>query len=185
MILAAVLVCAAAARAQPVAAYDPFHEFIGNTIKSPAFHVEALGAAMIDQAGHFPKEWDDEGDAFAKRTAGRFGQAFIAGIAEASAAAALDYHVGYERCSCSGGFRRLGHAVVHTFVVSRVKGGYVVNTPFLFSRYASAAIANAWLPPSYKAGDVISQGTASLGSAVGLNILDEFGPDLLHIVHLH
>src|SRR5665213_2423308 len=62
---------------QPEPPYDRFHEFIHNTIKSPAFHVEAFGAALIDQTGHFPKEWDSEDNAFLKRNAARFGQAFV------------------------------------------------------------------------------------------------------------
>jgi hypothetical protein len=167
------------------AEYDRFHEFIHNTIKSPAFHIEAAAAGAIDQANHFPKQWDEGDGAVAKRLAARFGQAFTAGIIEVGVAEALNYHVGYERCSCSGGLRRLGHAVVHTFVVSRVRGGTALNTPFLVSRYSSAALAKAWYPDSYRAGDVVSQATFSLGSAVGLNILDEFGPDVLHLFHLH
>lgn len=165
--------------------YDRFHEFIHNTIKSPAFHVEAFGAALIDQTNAFPKEWDSESLPFLKRNAARFGQAFAASMIEASAAEAMHYHVGYERCQCSGAMRRLGHAVVHTFVVRHVDGHIVLNTPFLISRYGSAAMANAWYPESYKVADVMSQGTFSLGSAVGLNVLDEFGADILHVVHLH
>jgi len=164
--------------------YDRFHEFIHNTVKSPAFHVEAFGAALIDQANPFPTEWDDGDQAFLKRNAARFGQAFVASVIEAGAAEAMSYHVGYERCGCSGGVRRLGHVVVHTFVVRHVDGHIVLNTPFLVSRYASAAVARAWYPESYKGTDVVVQGTFSLGSAVGLNLLDEFGPDLLHVLHL-
>jgi hypothetical protein len=165
--------------------YDRFHEFIHNTIKSPAFHVEAFGAALIDQAAGFPKEWDSGGQPFLKRNAARFGQAFAASIVEASAAEALHYHVGYERCECSGGLNRLGHVFVHTFMVRHVDGDLVLNTPFIVSRYSAAAMANAWYPSSYKVGDVISQGTFSFATAVGLNVLDEFGPDFLHLVHLH
>jgi hypothetical protein len=164
--------------------YDRFHEFIHNTITSPAFHVEAFGAALIDQTGHFPKEWDTEDNAFLKRNAARFGQAFAAGVIEAGTAEAVHYHVGYERCSCSGGFKRLGHVVVHTFVVRHVDGHIVLNTPFLASRYASAALAKAWYPGSYTGKEVVIQGTASLGTAVGLNLLDEFGPDILRALHL-
>jgi hypothetical protein len=167
------------------APYNRFHEFIHNTIKSPAFHVEAFGAALIDQANGFPKEWDSGGQPFLKRNAARFGQAFTASIIEASAAEAMHYHVGYERCGCSGAMRRFSHAVVHTFVVRHVDGHIVLNTPFLMSRYGSAAVANAWYPESYKVADVMSQGTFSLGSAVGLNVLDEFAPDILHLVRLH
>ena len=179
---------APAAAAQPKAAatepYDRFHEFIGNTVKSPAFHVEAFGAALIDQTNHFPKEWDEGDQAFLKRNAARFGQAFTASVIEASAAEALNYHVGYERCGCSGGLQRLRHVIWHTFTVRHVDGHLVLNSPFLLSRYSSAAIAKAWYPNSYKVGDVLSQGTFSLGSAVGLNLLDEFGPDLMHLVRL-
>jgi len=149
------------------------------------FHIEAIGAGAIDQANHFPKEWDETSGAVPRRMAARFGQSFASSIVEASLAEAFNYRVGYERCSCTGGLRRLGHAVVHTFVVSRVRGGDALNTPFLVSRYSTAALAKAWYPESYKMGDVVSQATFSLGSAVGLNILDEFGPDMLHVLHLH
>ena len=161
--------------------YDRFHEFIGNTIKSPAWHIEAFGAALIDQVSKFPKEWDAGSNPFLKRNAARFGQAFTASLIEAGAAEAMHYHVGYERCGCSGAGRRIGHAFVHTFIVRHVDGHDVLNTPFLISRYGAATVANAWYPDSYKVGTVIGQGTASLGTAVGLNVLDEFGPDILHL----
>jgi hypothetical protein len=183
------IVCALFAIAAPPAAaqeqqYDRFNEFLHNTVLSPAFHIEAFGAGVIDQVGDFPKEWQG-GGAFAERNAARFGQAFIAGVIEASAAEAVHYHVGYERCGCSGALRRLGHVVHFTFFVRHVDGHLVVNGPFLASRYASSAIANAWYPESYKVGDVLVQGTASLGTAIGLNILDEFGPDLLRLFGHH
>ena len=165
--------------------YDRFHEFIDNTIKSPAWHIEAFGAALIDQVSAFPKEWDAESHPLLRRTVARFGQAFTASMIEAGAAEAMHYHVGYERCGCSGAGPRIRHVVVHTFIVRHVDGHYVVNTPFLISRYGAATVANAWYPDSYKIGTVIGQGTASLGTAVGLNFLDEFGPDILHFVHLH
>lgn len=177
--------CARAAFAQQPGTvapdYDRFHEFIQNTIKSPAWHIEAFGAGVIDQASKFPKEWDAESDPFLRRNVARFGQAFTASVIEAGAAEAMHYHVGYERCACTGAGRRFGHAIVHTFIVRHVDGHYVLNTPFLVSRYAAATIANAWYPESYTTSTVIGQGTASLGTAVGLNILDEFGPDVLHL----
>src|SRR5262249_1940808 len=82
--------------------YDRFHEFIGNTIKSPAWHVEAFGAALIDQVAGFPKEWNGESAPLLRRSAARFGQAFTASMIEAGAAEAMHYHVGYERCDCAG-----------------------------------------------------------------------------------
>ena len=165
--------------------YDRFHEFIGNSVKSPAFWIEAVGAGVLDQMNHFPKEWDDQDQGMAKRNIARVGQSFVAAVIESSAASALHQHVGYERCACKGGFRQIGHTFGRTFVQRHVDGHLILNLPFFAARYGSAAAANEWYPATYRVGDVLTQGSFALGTAIGLNLLGEFSPELLHLIRLH
>ena len=180
-ILLALTLCARAAFAQ---GYDRFHEFVNISIKSPVFWLEGVGGGVIDQANGFPVEWETEDHALAKRAAARIGQSFVLAIMETTAAAALHQHVGYQHCMCRGALRRTGHAVWRTFVQRHVDGHLVLNVPFLAAKYGSAVAANAWYPESYKRADVVGQATFAVGTAVGLNLLAEFSPDLLHALHL-
>jgi hypothetical protein len=164
--------------------YDRFGEFFDVSVKSPSFWVLAVGAGTLDEMNKFPTEWESQGHAAAKRQLGRIGQSFIAATIESTVASAFDQHVGYERCGCSGFWRRTGHAFWRTFVQRHVDGHLVLNAPFLAAKYGSAAAGNAWYPESYETGDVIGQGSFAVGTAIGLNFLEEFSPDLLHLIHL-
>jgi hypothetical protein len=164
--------------------YDRFHELLNNSAKSPVFWVESFGAGAIDEINQFPGEWEAVGQPFVRRTIGRVGQGFAAAVMEASVAATLDQRVGYEACGCRGVFRRTGHVFWRTFVQRRVDRGFALNVPFLTAKYGSAAVANAWYPRSYRANDVVAQGSFAVATAVSLNLLDEFSPDLLRAVRL-
>ena len=84
------------AGAPPAAAplYDPFHQFINASVKSPLFYIEALGAGIIDQTSRFPTEWDSEDHAFAKRSVARLGQAFVGDLIEHGTGNALHHRIG-------------------------------------------------------------------------------------------
>jgi hypothetical protein len=163
--------------------YDRFEEFVNDSVKSPLFYVQAVGAGVLDQLGNFPTEWKG-GSAFAKRNAARTGQAFAAEAVGHAAAAVLHHRVAYDPCTCTG-LPRVGHAIARAFVSLKSDGsGRAPNWSLWISKYASAGLANAWYPTTYTTADVASQGTAALGTAAGLNIVKEFAPEILRLAHL-
>ena len=69
----------------------------------------------------------------------------------------MHQRVSYDRCTCTGS-ARLGHALSRVFVgVSNTDGHLAPNVPLWIAIVASSALAMAWMPPSYKAHDVMVQ----------------------------
>jgi hypothetical protein len=162
---------------------DRFEEFLDASVRSPLFYVQAIGSGVLDELGGFPVEWRGLGG-FTKRNTARVGQGFAAEAIGHGAAAALGHRVSYDACTCSG-FRRVTHAISRAFVSIKSDGHSLApNWSLWGSKYASAGLANAWYPKTYTKGDVLVQGTGALGTAAGLNIVKEFAPELLRLVHL-
>lgn len=183
LFLIALAFAPAAAFGQSVSENPRFDEFVNDSVKSPLFYLQAVGAGVFDELGHFPAEWTGS-SGFVKRNAARTGQAFAAEAIGHAAAAALHHRVAYDPCSCAG-FARVRHAVSRAFVSVKTDGrGPAPNWSLWTSKYASAGLANAWYPKSYSRGDVLWQGTAAVGATAALNIVKEFAPELLHVAHL-
>ena len=85
-------------------------------------------------------------------------------------------------CGCRGPLRRVRHAIWGTLTTHTLEGHRVPNVSFFAAKYGSAAVASAWYPNSYKAADVIGQGTTAIGTAMGSQPVTEFAPELLHAV---
>lgn len=172
---------AQAAAASAPADYDRFEEFLNDSVRSPLFYLQIAGAGVLDQVGGFPEEWKGA-SGFGKRNAARLGQGFTA-EAVGHAAAALHHRVAYDECTCKG-FARVTHAISRAFVSIKTDGGRAPNLSLWTSKYASAGLANVWYPKSYTKGDVLWQGTGGIGTSAGLNIVREFAPELLRLVHI-
>lgn len=160
-----------------------FEQFIDIAIQSPIPYVYAVGGALIDQASGFPEEWTGA-EGFGKRNAARWGQGLAADAIGHAAAAVLQHRVRYDRCECRGAFPRTAHGVLRAFVSVRDDGGRAPNYSLWIAKFSAAGVANAWYPESYTRRDVFWQAVASIGVSAGLNVVQEFAPELLRIVHL-
>ena len=81
------------------------------------------------------------------------------------------------------------HATVIANVWGDVEDDYVAVVRALEEAEGLAGIELNISCPNVEKGEMLfgnsPQATASLGTAIGLNLLDEFGSDLLHFVHVH
>jgi hypothetical protein len=156
-------------------------QFWDDSVRSPFFYLRAVGAGIIDQWGGMPEEWQG-GSGFAKREASRFVQSFAAeGIGDV-AAAVLRQRVAYDPCTCTGVGRRIAHALSRAFVARSYDGHLVPNVPLFVAQYGSAALANAWYPPSYTTADVLTSGTIAFGASMGFKVFSEFTPEVRHLL---
>jgi hypothetical protein len=161
---------------------DRFEQFVDIAVQSPVPYVYAAGGALIDQASGFPEEWTGV-EGFEKRNAARWGQGLAADAIGHAAAAVLHHRVRYDSCECHGAVPRTAHGVLRAFVSARDDGGRAPNYSLWIAKFAAAGMANAWYPDSYTRRDVFWQALTSIGVSAGLNVVQEFAPELLRLVH--
>jgi hypothetical protein len=154
--------------------YNRFHEFLDDTFRSTFWWVEVGGAVAIDQAASEPPEWSG-GSGTAKRVGSDFGKLLSSEAIESGAGAVFNQRVAYDRCRCSGGGPRLGHALSRVFVgVDSSDGHLVPKFPLWIAIAGSSALASTWSPPSYNAHHVVTSSLVAFGAAAGIKVLKEF-----------
>jgi hypothetical protein len=183
-----VLLCPLRALAQsndaPPPPNDRFGDFVRASILSPGPYVLDLSAAVIDEVSGFPEEWEQASRPFGRRVAARLGSGFASDAIGHSTGAMLHHRVLYEPCACAGGWRRTRHALGRGFVNRHDDGRVVPNVSIFVAKFSAAGIANAWYPDSYTTADVMREGFIGVGANAGLNVLREFGPDLMRVIGL-
>jgi hypothetical protein len=153
--------------------YDHFQEFLDDTFRSSLWWVEVAGAGAIDQASSQPPEWAG-GSGYAKRNGSDFTKLLASEAIDSALGAAMHQRVSYDRCTCTGS-ARLGHALSRVFVgVDNRDSHLAPNVPLWISIVASSALAMAWMPPSYKAHDVMVGSGIAFGAAAGIKVFKEF-----------
>jgi hypothetical protein len=161
---------------------DRLHDFVYASILSPGPYVLDLGSAVIDDMSKFPREWEAIHKAFAKRFAARLGSGFTSDVVGHTAGAILRHRVLYEPCGCNGGWSRTRHAIGRGFLTRHDNGRVVFHVSIFVAKFSAAAIGQAWYPSSYNGIDILREGFFGVGANGGLNVLREFGPDLMRIV---
>jgi hypothetical protein len=163
---------------------DRVHDFVYASILSPGPYVLDLGAAIIDDVSKFPSEWEDTDHAFGKRFAARVASGFASDVIGHTTGALLHHRVLYEPCGCSAGWARTRHAIGRGFVTRHDSGRVVFHVSIFVAKFAAAGLATTWYPDSYTSSDIVREGFAGVGANAGLNILREFGPDLMRLFGL-
>jgi hypothetical protein len=153
--------------------YDHWQEFLDDSLRSTLWWVEVAGAGAIDQVSSQPPEWEG-GSGYAKRNGSDFVKLFSSEAIDSAVGAVMHQRVSYDRCTCTGS-ARLGHALSRVFVgVSNEDGHLAPNVPLWIAIVASSALAMAWMPPSYKAHDVMVGSGIAFGAAAGIKVFKEF-----------
>jgi hypothetical protein len=163
---------------------DRLGDFVRASILSPGPYVLDLGAALVDEVAAFPPEWEGDDKAFAKRFGTRVAGGFASDVIGHATGALLHHRVLYEPCGCRGGMRRIGHALGRGFVTRHDDGRVVFHASIFAAKFGAAGLGNTWYPKSYTGSDIVREGFAGVGANAALNILREFGPDLLRAVGL-
>lgn len=159
---------------------DRFRDFVHVAILSPTPYVLSLGGGVLDQLGNLPEEWTG-GSAFTKRFVARMGSGFASDAIGHSVAAVIHHRVRYDHCTCRG-FARLKHAMGRAFVSQHESGTSVPNYSLWMAKFSAAGLANTWYPPSYTRSDIVREGSVGIVVSGGLNILNEFSPELLRLI---
>ena len=138
--------------------------------------VTAVLGAGIQQAYGTPPEWGQGWGAYGDRFGSNYGIQFITTSSRYLLAEAFREDTLYYRCSCSGFFPRLGHALLSTVTARRGENGhYVFSVAALGAPYAGTmSAALGWYPSRYKPMDGFRMGNFNLLAAAGQNVGLEF-----------
>ncbi len=101
--------------------------------------------------------------------------------------AALHLDPRYIRSVSHSPARRVGHALLYTFMTNNDAGQMRFNLPNIGSYYASSMIATKWQPGRQTAtGDGVRDANRQLITGAAFNVVQEFWPEISKVLrHAH
>lgn len=163
----------------PLTAKVRWRDYSRAAFYSPSLVMASAVPAAFDQWSNDPSEFGQGWDAFGERAARRAAQYELQVALYHASAAVVGTPATYQRCKCSGPWRRIRWAMSRTFVTKTGSGRVIPNLPLLGATYGGAMIATNWYPDRYSA---VKDGTRianyQVGASMGFNILQEFGPEV-------
>lgn len=137
--------------------------------------------AVGDQASNSPPDWGDGFGGYGRRFASRFGQFAIQNTLSAAGDYLLQYEPRYERCRCSGGWRRTRHALIRNFVTyDKTERNIRPRIALYAGAMGAGMIASTWKPEPR---DPWRNGYQSMLTQAVFgclsNVIGEFAPDIL------
>ena len=155
-------------------AEERFKEYVKDTV-GPFRLVRTGVSAGLDQWSDTPEEWGQGMKGYGKRFASGLGRSAIQQTVTYGLDSALHLDTGFRRSKRDGFFPRLKDALAET-VTSRTRSGKrVISAPRLVGVYTGSVIAaETWYPERYSYKDGLRQGTTTLLTNFGINVLREF-----------
>ena len=146
---------------------------------SPGAYLRSLGPALGGQLSDSPKEWDKDLGGFGRRFGTQFAIQSSRGLIRSGAAAAFGLDPRYQRCDCSGGWRRTGHAFSGLWMGANGKGERRFDPSNLMSAYGGGYVGASLYPDRYRlAVNGYQLGSQQVGQIILQNLLLEFSPEL-------
>jgi hypothetical protein len=159
---------------------ERFKLYIRQTYTTPGIYIKTGFFAMHDQVRNTPPEWGDDFSGFAKRVGSNQATNIIQNSFTSLGQAAVGWEPRYDRCRCTGGWRRFGHAFVRNFITydSSEQSKRPNIMPFA-AAFGAGAIGATWNPGNPT---VTVKGYQSVITQawVGVitNSIGEFAPDV-------
>jgi hypothetical protein len=154
--------------------------YLRQTWTTPQAYMKRMFEAGIDQARGVPSQWDDGWAGYAERFASREGQFITANTFAAFGDAALGYEVRYNRCRCSGSWKRIRHALARNFLTyNRTEQEMRPQWALYAGAFGGGMVATSWKPGPNNAW--ANGGWAVLGQAgygTLLNLVIEFSREI-------
>lgn len=146
---------------------------------SPGAFMRSLGPALGGQLSDSPKEWGQDLGGFGRRLGTQFTIQSSRGLISAGAAAAFGRDPRYQRCDCTGGWRRAGHAFSGLVMGANSMGERRFDASNLLSAYGSGYIGASLYPDRYRTAVKGYQlGSQQAGQIMVQNLVLEFAPEL-------
>jgi hypothetical protein len=160
--------------------YDWIHLF---DVQNVVF--AAMGAG-IDQARDRPSEWGEGWGPYGERFASHIGY-YVIQRSIMFPVQAIDHEdTRYFRSTRTSYQGRIGDALLHTVWRHNDSGGMMPAYSEFLGDYGAAALSRAWWPSNYhKASSILIAGSDTVLVDAGINVFNEFKPDLKRWLHLN
>lgn len=153
---------------------ERFKRYLSSTA-GPFALLRISAAAGINQWRDSPEEWGQGAEGYGKRFASGFGRNVVQQTVTYGLDSALGLDTGFQKSKREGFFPRFKDALVQN-VTSRTRSGKrVISAPRLVGVYTGGVVAaESWYPARYTYKDGLRQGTNTLLTGFGINLLREF-----------
>jgi len=143
-----------------------------------------LAHVAIDQVEVSPRAWGSNAPAFGIRAASLFGRSFVRATI-GSGIRALDHEdPRYFYSHKKTNVERIKYALVHTFEVHNDNGSMMPAYSRFIGDFGMPFLAQTWRPGGINAPDALRSGALGIGMGMGMNVAQEFWPDVKHALHL-
>jgi len=144
------------------------HDILG-----PGAWVGMVLGSGVQQARNTPSAWGGGAGGFGKRMASNFGSLVAQETVRHGLAAAMGRSTDYVRCNCRSFGGRIRNGFVETFTDRDREGRRAFSVPRVAGAVAGAVAPLLWWPGGSARG-AATGAVASLGVALGGDVLDEF-----------
>jgi hypothetical protein len=151
-----------------------FKRYVSNTV-GPFRLARTAFSAGLDQWNDSPEEWEQGAKGYGKRFASSLGRNAIQQTVTYGLDHALHLDTGFERSKRKGFFPRFKDALLETVTSRNKSGNRVFSVPRIAGVYTGSVIAaETWYPERYSYKDGLRNGTRTLVTSFGINLVREF-----------
>ena len=153
---------------------ERFNRYVKSAV-GPMALLRTGASAGINQWRDSPEEWEQGAKGYGKRFASGLGRNVIQQTVTYGLDMAFDLDTGFQRSKRQGFGARLKDALLYN-VTSRTKSGKrVISAPRLVGVYTAGIVAaETWYPDRYDYKDGLRQGSTTLLTGFGINVVREF-----------
>lgn len=165
----------------PLTGHQRLKLFLRQTFTAPGIYVKTALFSIGDQINNSPPSWGTGFGGYARRVGSRQGQFVIQNSFVALGNGILGYEPRYNRCRCSGFWRRTGHALGRNFITyGRTEKTLQPQLALYGGAFAAAVVAGTWKP---RERDLVAEGyrgvITQVGFGIAANWVGEFAPDIM------
>jgi len=140
--------------------------------------------AGLQQARNDPRQWGQGAEGYGKRFASNAGYSAVRNALAFGLDSALGEDPRYYRSRRSGVWPRTKDVLRQLFICRKDSGGEAFAFWRFGGAYGAAFVSNTWLPKgANSAGDALVSGTLSISADAGVNLFNEFWPDIKKRLH--
>ena len=168
----------------PLTKHERVKLYLRQSFTTPGIYVKTTLFSLGDQLNNSPPHWGSGLGGYGRRVGSRQAQFVIQNSFTALGNGLLKYEPRYNRCRCSGFWRRTGHAVARNFVTyNRTENMLRPQLALYAGAFGAGVIEGEWKPSDR---DPVAEGyrgaLTQMTFGIAANWLGEFAPDIKRIL---
>lgn len=172
---------------EPLQPHSRFRLYLRQTYTGSGIYIKTSLFGIHDQARQKCPEWGNGFEGFAKRLGTRHAEFIIQNSVVALGDGLTGWEPRYDRCRCSGAWRRVRHAIVRNFVTyNRTEKSLRPQLFTYMGAFAGSVATSTWQPgrPNWQVKGYQAAIT-QVPVGIGINLIAEFAPEIARIFYKH